>query len=171
MADKSFFAATPKDAPSCWQVDILCTVLAHHGTTGGDFALIEELCPKDSRPPPHVHDQDEMFQILGGEITFQVGDKVSTAGSGDFVMIPAGTVHGFRIDSDTARVLNMYRPAGFEQVLMGTAETAERLEMPPKGRGMAVSMDEAKPLFERWGMHTADVPDRLRDGDDDRSAP
>lgn len=169
MTGKSFFVATPKEAPAYWQVDILWAVLAHHGTTGGDFALIEELCPKDSGPPPHTH--DEMFQILEGEITFQVGDEVSTAGAGDFVMIPAGTVHGFRVDNDTARVLNMYRPAGFEQVLMGTTETAERLEMPPKGRGMVVSMDEAKPLFERWGMHPSDVPDLLRDGGDDRMAP
>ena len=161
---------TRDDGPAYWQVDILWVVLAEHGTTDGAFSMMEEWCPKGSGPPPHTHEQDEMFYVLDGEITFQIDRDTRTVGAGAFVRIPRGTVHGFRVDSETAHVLNMYEPAGFEQVLMGTAEKAPKREMPPPGRGMAASMEEAKPLFERWGMKPSDVPDLLRDGADDRMA-
>jgi quercetin dioxygenase-like cupin family protein len=54
----------------------------------------------------------ESFYVLEGEITFFIGEESPevTAGAGTFVHIPGGTVHGFRIASDTARYLILTTP-------------------------------------------------------------
>ena len=119
MSEPEGFVLSRDDTPICWQADILWPVLAHHGTTSGRFSLMEELCPKGSGPPPPSHVQDEMFHLIDGAITFRMGQEITTAGAGAFT--PRGTAQGFRVDNETARVLDMNEPAGFEPVPMGTA--------------------------------------------------
>ena len=87
------FLSNNKDAPAYWQVDILWIIHATSEQTGGAYSLIEELCPKNSGPPPHYHDQDEGFYVIEGEITFQAGDRLLNAKEGFFMSIPRGTIH------------------------------------------------------------------------------
>ena len=47
--------------------------------------------------------------------------------AGNFVWIPRGTVHLFTVTSQLCRALNGYTPAGFEQVIIGLADPAERV--------------------------------------------
>jgi hypothetical protein len=49
--------------------------------------------------------------MLDGETMFLVGDEVKTARTGDFVVVPRDTRHAFRVDGETARFLNGYKPA------------------------------------------------------------
>ena len=65
---------------------------------------------------------DEYFYLLEGELRFQIIDGVQTARTGSLLSIPAGTVHGFAVASETARVLNLYTPGGFTEQIsyMGT---------------------------------------------------
>ena len=113
-----------------------------------------ELCPKDSGPGPHYHDQDEQFYIIDGEITFLAGSKEFKAGSGSFILIPRGTVHAFRIDTETATLLNSYTPAGFERTITELAEPAQVREIPPPDRPMmSGDRDAATALFKEVGMH------------------
>lgn len=154
------------DAPAYWSVDILWLILAAGETTNGQYSLMEQLCPKDSGPPPHTHAQREMFYILDGEITFLVGDQTITAGAGSFVDVPPGTVHSFRVDTETARILNSYTPAGFERMILETARPAETRTLPPKGLPMTVDRETVKRLSDEVGMGWVDAPDILRnDGD------
>ena len=76
-----------------------------------------QLCPKGSGPGSHYHDQDEGFFVNEGEITYLAAGEQLTAKTGSFVWIPRGTVHSFRVESETATLLNFYTPAGFEQTL------------------------------------------------------
>ena len=108
-----------------WMVDILWVVLADRSTTNGAFSLMWQLCPHGSGPGPHYHDQDEGFFVIDGQITYVAAGQQLVAKQGSFVWIPRGTVHGFRVDSETATLLNFYTPAGFEQVIM-TGRTARR---------------------------------------------
>ena len=148
-------------SPSYWQVDILWTILASGEQTGGSYSLMEELCPKDSGPPPHYHDQDEGFYIIEGEITFVADGRTIKGVSGSFISIPRGTVHSFRVDSDTARILNSYAPAGFERTISELAEPAPERFLPPKGRPMASDMQKTVALFQEVGMHIVNEPDLL----------
>ena len=42
-------------------------------------------------PPLHHHDFDETFYVLEGELTFQLGERVSTAGAGEIAFAPRGS--------------------------------------------------------------------------------
>ena len=162
MASKAApYALNHAQSPAYWQVDILWTILASGEQTGGSYALMEELCPKDSGPPPHYHDQDEGFYIIEGEITFVADGKTIRGTSGSFIAIPRGTVHSFRVDSETARILNFYTPAGFERTVSELAETAPERVLPPKGRPMFADMQKTMALFAEVGMHVVREPDTL----------
>jgi len=152
------------DAPAYWEVDILWLILATGETTNGQYSLMEQLCPKNSGPPPHTHTQREMFYILDGEITFLSGERMITAGAGSSVNVPPNTVHSFRVDTETARVLNSYTPAGFERLIIETSRPAETRTLPPKGPPMtAGDFAGIKRIVEEVGMTWLDTPDVLRD--------
>ncbi len=156
------------DAPAYWGVDILWLILATGETTKGQYSLMEQLCPVNSGPPPHTHTQREMFYILDGEITFLVGDRTITAGAGSFVSVPPDTVHSFRVDSETARILNSYTPAGFERLIIETSRPAEARTLPPNGLPQTVDMETLRRVSEEVGMAWLDVPDVLRNNKDPR---
>lgn len=157
------YMANVTDAPAYWQVNILWVMLATSDQTGGHYSLMWQLCPKGSGPSPHYHDQDEQFSVLDGQITYLVGDQTLVATAGAFVLIPRGTVHSFRVDSETVTILNSYTPAGFEQAIIELGEPAATRTLPPKGRPMIAHPERAAAVFDRIGMHLVDDPDILRE--------
>ena len=49
--------------------------------------------------------------MVDGEITLYIGDQPGVrASAGSFAHLPGGTVHGFRIESETARYLILTTP-------------------------------------------------------------
>ena len=86
--------------------------LATGALSGGAFALVEERAKRGVSVPLHRHDDDmESFYVLEGEISFYLGDQSGLrVATGGFAHIPGGTIHGFRIDSDTARYLILTTP-------------------------------------------------------------
>ena len=161
------FINTSDKAPAFWQNDALWVVLAAAEQTRGMFTMLEQLMPEKNGPPPHVHERlYEIFYILEGEITFQLGTELVTAGTGAAVWIPPGTPHGFRVKTETARALNMYLPGGFDDVsLLGTPATARTL--PPAGAIKEASTEQNEAFIRRIReMHTqswADVPNLLKE--------
>lgn len=155
------FSSNYQNAPAYWQVDILWVILATSEQTGGAYSLMEELCPKNSGPPPHYHDQDEGFHVLEGEITFQAGDQILKASNGFFISIARGTIHSFRVDSEVARILNFYTPGGFEQTAIELGQPALTRTLPPKGVDKQVSPEQIMALFQKVGMHITNLPDNL----------
>ena len=86
--------------------------LADGERTGGAFALVDETAKRGDSVPLHRHDEDmESFYVLEGEVTLFIGDEPGIrAGAGSFAHVPGGTVHGFRIESETARYLILTTP-------------------------------------------------------------
>src|SRR2546421_3554861 len=90
--------------------------------TGGKFAAVEFFGPKGFGSPIHIHsDDDEFFVVLEGEVRFRLGDDDVDMGPRSFVYGPRGIAHGFTMNSDTARVLLIFGPAGVEGVFRGAA--------------------------------------------------
>lgn len=145
-----------------WQVDILWVVLAESANTNGQFTLLWELCPKGSGATPHYHDQDEGFFVTEGQVTYLANGKLLLAKAGSFVWIPRGTVHSFRVDTETATLLNLYTPGGFERMIIEGALPAETFTLPPKGLGMKLDQPQLLKLFDQIGMHIVNEPDVLR---------
>jgi quercetin dioxygenase-like cupin family protein len=159
------YVATIEEGPAYWMVDILWVMLATGEQTGGGYSLMWQLCPKGSGPGPHYHDQDEQFFVMDGEITYRADGGELKAGPGSFVLIPRGTVHSFRVDSETATLLNSYTPAGFERTITELGEHAQTRTIPPSDRpAIPGGMDNAMALFREIGMHVVQEPDALREG-------
>jgi len=159
------YVATVEEGTAYWMVDILWVVLATGEQTGGEYSLMWQLCPKGSGPGPHYHDQDEQFFIEDGEITYLANGEKLEARSGSFVLVPRGTVHSFRVDSETATFLNSYTPAGFERTITELAEPARAREIPPSDRpAIPAGFDAATALFREIGMHPVQELDFLREG-------
>ena len=137
-------------------------MLATAEQTGGAYTLIWELCPQGSGATPHYHEQDEQFYVLDGQVTYLAGDRTLVATAGAFVLIPRGTVHSFRVDSDTATILNSYTPGGFERAIIELGEPAAARTLPPAGRPAIAHPERVAELFARIGMHVVDQPDTLR---------
>ncbi len=95
--------------------DILAAKLTA-AQTGGALGLIEATCPPGGGPVPHVHPgSDETFYMISGELEFLQGDRVFTAGVGDVVFCPRGTVHRFHNPGiQPARMIFVYTPGGAE---------------------------------------------------------
>ena len=109
------------------------TVLLRSEESGGVISVMETSVPgRWTGPPLHRHDFDEGFHVLEGELTFRLGDELSTAGPGELVFAPRGAVHTLANRSERpARYLLICTPAGFERTLARRA--AERAgEDPPE---------------------------------------
>jgi quercetin dioxygenase-like cupin family protein len=156
------FIKTRDNAPAYWDNDILWLILASGEDTGGRWSMMEELCPKGSGAPPHMHIwSDETFYVIEGEVTFLMNGEISKVAAGSFVVIPRNTVHGFRVDSEEARVLNSYTPASWETAVVALAEPALSRTIPPRDRTSA-DRDRITPLMKAFGMTPVPGLDPLR---------
>jgi quercetin dioxygenase-like cupin family protein len=86
--------------------------LATGEKTNGAFSPVEERAQRGMSVPLHLHRDDmESFYVLEGEIALYIGEQPGArAGRGAFAHLPGGTVHGFRIESETARYLILTTP-------------------------------------------------------------
>ena len=128
------FLAGRDTAAAYWAFGVPWVVLVDSAQTGGSFSVVEQWMPAGYGPPPHVHPVDEWFEVVEGDIVFHVGGQEITAGAGDSVWIPRGTVHTFTVLT-AAHVLNGCTPGGFEQVIKGLGTPAPRREPPPPDLG------------------------------------
>jgi mannose-6-phosphate isomerase-like protein (cupin superfamily) len=128
----SAFVRSRESAPAYWFIDILWLVLVDGHDSGGTFSVMEQWMHQGAGPPLfHVHPIDEWFYVLEGDMTVEMEDRPVVLRAGDSLWISRGTAHRFKVTSSLCRVLNGYTPAGFEQVIIGLAEPAERRELPP----------------------------------------
>ena len=102
----------PEAAELRWMGETFTYFLAMGEQTGETFSLVDEQAKRGESVPLHLHQDDmESFYVIDGEITFFLGDEPGArAGAGSFVHVPGGTVHGFRIESETARYLILTTP-------------------------------------------------------------
>jgi mannose-6-phosphate isomerase-like protein (cupin superfamily) len=97
--------------------------------------VLEILMPPDDMPPLHVHRrEDEVFQILEGEIEFHLaGQPPARALPGTCVCAPRGVPHTYRVVSDVpARTLVTVVPAGFDRFVRDAGEPARGAVLPPQ---------------------------------------
>ena len=102
------------------------TIAAPGGDAGTDNSVLDwelVLAPGGRVPSSHAHpEQEERFTVLEGRMRFRVGGRRITAGQGQTVTVPPGTVHHFANASDQpARVAVRTSPALGMQALLETA--------------------------------------------------
>ena len=98
----------------------LITIKATGAYTAGTFFLSETVIePGFPGPPPHYHERlHDMFYVLEGTLTVQLGAESLEAAPGTFICVPPGEVHTFANRTDSSvRFLNFNTPAGWEQYM------------------------------------------------------
>ena len=87
------------------------------GPESGNRYSISEwwLDPRTTGPGAHSHDEDDVFYVLGGTMSFLLDEQWVDAAAGSFVLVPAGVRHDFENrGAIRAGVLNFSAPGGFE---------------------------------------------------------
>jgi quercetin dioxygenase-like cupin family protein len=108
----SAYLHQPGQGEQRWMGDTFTHFLATGDTTNGAFCLVDETARRGEAVPLHRHADDvESFYVVDGEITFFIdGRPGMRGGAGAFAHVPGGVVHGFRVESETARYLILTSP-------------------------------------------------------------
>jgi quercetin dioxygenase-like cupin family protein len=95
--------------------------------TNGTFFLSENtIGPGFEGPPLHVHGATvDMFYVLEGTLTVQVGAETRELGPGSFACFKPGDIHTFSNPTkDPVRFLNMNTPSGWEDYMRDLAKAS-----------------------------------------------
>lgn len=128
------FGLAPGEGEALWFNGGFGLLKATGDTTDGRFAALELLAPKGFASPLHIHRaEDEFFVVISGEVRVQHGDDVIEAVAGSFVYGPRGVAHAFHVDSEEARLLLFFGPAGVERFFREGGKPAGFQGLPPAG--------------------------------------
>jgi quercetin dioxygenase-like cupin family protein len=115
-----------------WFLDGLITihVSASEGTDG--ISVIEHLLPFGSSPTMHLHrTEDEVFQILAGELRVVSQGRERRLKAGDFLLGPKGVPHTYRVESaGGARCLVTTAHGDFERFVRELSRPADQATLP-----------------------------------------
>ena len=131
--------ASPTDGARLRVVGDVVRVLASSEQTGGAYEIFELEGPEGSGPPAHAHPWVEAYVVTEGEADVYIEGEKLKATPGCFFHIPAGTTHGYRIRSKTAKFVVITSPGGasgfFEEMDAETGGSCEDM-----GKVMAVAL-------------------------------
>jgi mannose-6-phosphate isomerase-like protein (cupin superfamily) len=103
----------------------IVAVFKADGTETANGYSISEwwLEPHTQGPGAHSHEEDDVFYVLAGTMSFLMGEKWLDAPAGSFVLVPGGVTHDFENRSDArAGALNLSIPGDFEQHMPGIVQ-------------------------------------------------
>ncbi len=125
-------AQPPGAGEHFWFFGGLTTIKSDGAQTGGRVMVTEQISPRGSGSPLHVHhNEDEWFYVLDGELTFWVAGETVVAPTGSFVFGPRDVPHTFVVSSEQARFLLVTEPAGFEGFVRALGTPVATPELPP----------------------------------------
>jgi quercetin dioxygenase-like cupin family protein len=85
--------------------------------SGGSLAVLEVQIPPGTLVKPHNHTREDEFSlVLAGTVGVRIGDEVTEAGAGAYLVKPRGTPHAmWNAGSEPVTVAELLSPAGLEE--------------------------------------------------------
>jgi quercetin dioxygenase-like cupin family protein len=122
----------PSTADHFWFLDSLVTVRVSMNDGQDGISILEHRLPYGSSPPMHIHHtEDEVFQILDGELRVKLQGKEFRLGPGEIVLAPRGVPHTYRVESHGgARCLTITVRGDFERFVRELSRPAEHPGLP-----------------------------------------
>jgi quercetin 2,3-dioxygenase len=103
--------------------DQLFAFLATQANTDGRFIVLSTIGPTGQRIPKHFHEHHtETFFCLDGIMTMWAGDEEVALAPGDFMHVPPGTIHSYRLDSPYTKFVGFLAPGLFEPFFRAMCE-------------------------------------------------
>jgi mannose-6-phosphate isomerase-like protein (cupin superfamily) len=126
------YRMTADEGEALWFLGNLVTLKATGDVTHGALTVAHFVNPPSFATPLHRHlDEDEMFYVLSGAVTFSCAGQDLDAGPGDFVLLPKGEAHTFVVGSDEPlHALQLTTPAGFEGFAAEVGTPAQERRLP-----------------------------------------
>ena len=102
--------------------------------TGGSLAVLEVTIPPGTLVKPHNHSREDEFSlVLSGTVGIRLGDQVTEAGPGAYLVKPRGTPHAMWNTADVpATVAEILSPAGLEGYFEELAPILSQHGTPPE---------------------------------------
>ncbi len=127
------FESTAERKPF-WFLGGQARILLPGAATGKALALMEFSDPAGHAPPQHTHqNEEELWFVLDGEVTFFVGDQRHDLVAGQVAYGPRGVPHSYLVRSgEGARLAVAFSPASIEEFFKASGTpVAEAGELPP----------------------------------------
>ena len=145
-----------------WAMGSLFEHLAESAETEGAFGLSIVTQPPGVATPLHRHTREaEAFYVLDGTITYRAGDELFDLTEGDFIYLPQGVPHAFRIRGDRpARVLALSVPGNIMGLYDEVGRPAPEHRLPGRdgdpGRGRDPPLERDRAALRARGRRAAD---------------
>jgi quercetin dioxygenase-like cupin family protein len=125
-------AVAKDEGQARWWFGSLAVIKATAADTAGQMTIVEITNAPGFAGPLHVHHwEDEGFWVLEGDVTIEVGDTTIEAHAGDYVFGPRDIPHRYTVGDAGSRMLFIFTPGGFEDLLIATSEPAVNRTLPP----------------------------------------
>jgi len=138
-----------------WAMGSLFEHLLSAGDSGGALGIALVTQPPGVATPLHRHTREaEAFFLLEGSMTYRAGDETFHLSIGDFIWLPAGLPHAFRVTGSTpVRFLGLTTPGGLMALYdeVGIPALERRL---PGADGLSMSDEIARwnEVGPRYGL-------------------
>ena len=117
-----------------WFLNTLVSIRVPHREGADGVSILESRAPAGDSPPLHVHEEDEIFHVLEGEMLIRVGDADHRVAAGQTMLAPKGVPHSYRVESDEARWLVITARGQFEDFVRSFSRPAATGALPePSG--------------------------------------
>jgi quercetin dioxygenase-like cupin family protein len=123
--------------------------------SGGGLGAALVTQPPGTATPLHRHTREaEAFYLLEGRMSYRAGDEVHELDGGDFIYLPQGLPHAFRIRGDSpARILALTVPGGLLDLYDEVGIPAAELRLPgADGQTPEVEIPKWAEVGPRYGL-------------------
>ncbi|MFZ0323386.1 MAG: cupin domain-containing protein [Actinomycetes bacterium] len=147
--------------PATWAMGSLFERLVSGDETDHQLGASLVTQPPGIATPLHVHTHEaEAFFLLDGTMTYQAGDERVRLVAGDFIYLPLGIPHAFRITGDRpARYVGLTVPGGLLKLYDEVGIPAAQRRLPgDDGLPMSEEIERWNELGPRYGLRVVGPP-------------
>jgi quercetin dioxygenase-like cupin family protein len=144
-----------------WAMGSLFEHLLSAVESGGRLGVSLVTQPPGIATPLHRHThEDEAFYLLDGTMTYRAGDDLFHLSAGDFIWLPRGLPHAFRITGSTpVRFLGFTDPGALFGLYDEVGVPARERRLPgPDGQTLSVEIPKWNEVGPRYGLEVVGPP-------------
>jgi quercetin dioxygenase-like cupin family protein len=157
----SAFYRPAGSAPATWAMGSLFEQILSAAETGGALGMALVTQPPGIATPLHRHTREsEAFFLLDGSMTYRAGDETFHLASGDFIWLPSGLPHAFRVTGSTpVRFLGFTSPGGLMALYDEVGIPALERRLPgDDGLTMVAEIARWNEIGPRYGLQVVGPP-------------